>query len=219
MRTSVKIAVIGASGHLGKLVAREAIERGHQVTAITRNGKPIDGLDGVPVLAADVRDAASVAAAVRGQDAVVASVTDRTGAQPDLIPRAAEALLTALPEAGVSRLVFLGGGGTLHATPGVRYLDLPRFPQEYLAEARAQGAALDTLRNADTQVSWCYLSPPPVHLDEGGKRGGYRVAAGDSALTGADGESRITVGDYAAVVVDEVETKRFSQQRITAAYA
>ena len=95
----MKIAVIGATGNLGSAVAREATARGHHVTALGSSNM-------------DAADPASVKEAVTGHDAVVVAIAggDR------LVPRSAGALLEALPLAGVSRLVFLGGGGSLNCT-------------------------------------------------------------------------------------------------------
>jgi putative NADH-flavin reductase len=136
-----------------------------------------------------------------------------------VIPAAARALVAALPQAGVPRVVVLGGGGSLEAAPGTRFVDLPGFPEQYKAEALAQAEALDILRRDGGALQWSYISPPPKHLEPGDRRGGYRAAAGDAPVTDGDGESRITSGDLASAVVDELEQPRFTGQRFTAAYA
>ncbi|GHJ47798.1 NAD-dependent dehydratase [Catellatospora sp. TT07R-123] len=197
----MKIAVIGAAGNLGNVVVREARERGHEVTTLGRAD-------------VDATDAASLKDAVYGHDAVVVAVKgpDRT------VPRTAEALLAALPAAGVARLVFLGGGGSLLAPSGQRFVDSPAFPPQYLETALDQGAALEILRAAQTDLHWSYVSPPPVHLVPGDKTGAYRAEASDTPLTDAAGECRISTGDYAAAVVDAVEQGTFPQQRFTVAY-
>ncbi|GAB3830962.1 alpha/beta fold hydrolase [Dactylosporangium cerinum] len=198
---TLRIAVIGATGNLGGAVSREALDRAHRVTAL--------GSADV-----DVTDAASVQDAVAGHDAVIVAVKG-----PDhLVPRAVAAVLAALPAAGVGRLVFLGGGGSLLAPSGERFVDSPHFPQVYRETALDQAAALDLLRAAQTPVDWSYVSPPPVHLVPGDKTGSYRAQAGDTPLTDAAGESRVTVGDYAAAVVDAVEQGSFVRQRFTVGY-
>ncbi|MFG2823725.1 alpha/beta fold hydrolase [Kitasatospora sp. NPDC048365] len=197
----LKIAVLGAAGNLGSAVAAEAARRGHQVTPLGRAD-------------ADATDAEALATVLAGHDAAVAALKG-----PDhLVPRAARALLDALPEAGVDRLLFIGGGGSLEYAPGQRFVDSPQFPPQYLETARDQAAALDLLRAADTTVAWTYVSPPPVHLVPGDRTGSYRAEARDTPLTAADGTSRITVGDYASAVLDTIEQRTFVQQRITAAY-
>ncbi|WP_027343876.1 NAD(P)-dependent oxidoreductase [Hamadaea tsunoensis] len=197
----MKIAVIGATGNLGGAVAAEASARGHDVTAL--GSKDVNAAD-----PASLRDA------VAGHDAVVAALK---GAD-HLVPRAAEALLSALPEAGVDRLLFVGGGGSLTGPDGQRFVDGPNFPAAYLETARDQTAALDLLRAAETPVRWTYVSPPPMYLVPGEKTGTYRVEARDTPLLGADGESRVSVGDYASAIVDALESGNFARERVTVAY-
>jgi putative NADH-flavin reductase len=96
----MKIAVIGATGHLGSAVAQEATARGHQVTALNPSN-------------VDAADPASITGAVARHDAVVVAIQG----SDHLVPRSAQALLQALPLAGVTRLVFLGGGGSLEYAP------------------------------------------------------------------------------------------------------
>lgn len=192
----MKIAVIGATGHLGGAVTREALDRGHRVT----------GLGSAQV---DVADVASIRNAVADHDVVVVAVQG-----PDrLVPRAAAALL----EAGLDRLVFLGGGGSLEYAPGQRYIDSPDFPPEYLEIARDHAEALEIFRGAKSPVRWSYVSPPPVYLVPGEKTGKYRAEARDTPITDEKGECRITVGDYASAVIDAVERDSFIRERFTVA--
>jgi uncharacterized protein len=212
----MRIAVIGATGRLGGTIAREALGRGHEVTAISRNvsGAP----DGTRAVAADVADGDALVEAIRGHDVVVSSVTDRTTPDRSIIPTTARALLDAVPRAGVPRLAVVGGGGSLEVTPGVRTVDEPGFPAQYEAEALAQADALAVLRADRTGVDWTYLSPPPHHLVPGERTGTYRVQGGDAAFADTGADSTITFGDFASALVDELERPRFSRQRFTVAY-
>ncbi|MFP5416926.1 MAG: NAD(P)-dependent oxidoreductase [Actinomycetes bacterium] len=211
----MKIAIIGASGWLGSTISREAIDRGHDVTVIARNAARLTLLDGAHAVAADLDEPDSIVAAIDGSDIVVAAVTDRSTDDRTRIPDTARTLLELLPRAGVSRLAFVGGGGTLEVTPGVRAVDAPDFPQQYRNEALAQAEALDILR-ASHGVEWTYMSPPPHHLVPGDKTGRYRTAAGDSPVTNSEGQSTITSGDFASAFVDEIEQNRYARQRFTA---
>ncbi len=213
----MRIAVIGASGWLGSAVAAEAVRRGHEVTAISRNVGSADELQGVERVPADVTDHHALVEAIAGHDAVVSSVTDRTTDDRSLIPRAARALIAALPAAGVPRLLVIGGGGSLEVAPGVRAIDEPGFPARYLAEARAQAEALRILETEGDGLDWTYLSPPPHDLRPGDRTGLYRAHAGNEPVTDEQGRSRITSGDLASAVVDELEEPRFSRRRFTAA--
>jgi uncharacterized protein len=214
----LEIAVIGASGHLGAALAREALTRGHAVTAIARDAGRLAALDGVRATVADVLDVDAMRTVLAGHDAVVAALKARDESEPDLVPDAARALIAALPAAGVRRLLFLGGGGSLLAPSGQRFVDSPGFPAEYKQDALAQARALEILRDADGALDWSYASPPPALLVDGERTGSYRVRAGDLPITDADGESRITVPDYAAALLDTLEAGRFVGKRFTAAY-
>jgi putative NADH-flavin reductase/pimeloyl-ACP methyl ester carboxylesterase len=216
--TPLRIAVIGASGHVGGAVAREALSRGHEVTAIARDGRRLRELSGARPREADALDVDAMAGALTGHDAVVAAVKARHEGEAELVPDAARALLAALPRAGVRRLLFAGGGGSLLSGSGERFVDSPGFPEQYRDDALAQIRALQILRDANGAVDWSYASPPPEHLVEGERTGRYRVRAGDLPVLDGDGESMITVPDYAAAIVDTLESGRFVGARFTAAY-
>ena len=167
----MRIAVVGASGWLGGAIAREAMARGHQVTAIARDKDKLEQLEGATARTADVTDLSSLVEAIRGHDVVVSAVTDRSTADRSIIPTTAAAMLEALPAAGVPRLAVVGGGGSLEVEPGVRGIDRPDFPEQYRAEAEAQAQALDILRSRGDGLDWTYMSPPPHHLLPGGEEG------------------------------------------------
>jgi putative NADH-flavin reductase/pimeloyl-ACP methyl ester carboxylesterase len=213
----MRIAVIGATGHLGGAVAREALSRGHEVTAIARRVNGLHGLAGANAAEASVLDIDSITALVAGHDAVVAALKARDDSELASVPDGARALLSALPRAGVRRLLFVGGGGSMLSPSGERFVDAPEFPEQYKDEALAQARALEILRDADGAVDWSYASPPPLHLVEGERTGRYRVRAGDLPITDSQGESRITIPDYAAAIIDTLEGGRFVGARFTAA--
>lgn len=215
----MRIAVIGASGWLGGAIAREALARGHEVTAIGRHRDKLGDVRGATVVVADASHADELAPVIAGHDVVVSSVTDRTGPDRSIIPTVAAALIEAVPQAGVARLAVMGGGGSLLAPDGRRILDQDGFPDAYKTEARAQSEALELLRAAPESLDWTYLSPPPHSLVAGDKSGGYKVRGDDLPVVDDRGESTITSGDLASAMVDELERPRFSRRRFTASYA
>ena len=216
--TPLKITVIGASGHLGGAIAREALDRGHDVTAVARDPSRLQGLNGATRATADVLRADSIEQVVAGRDAVVAAVKGRDASELRTVPTAAQVLLDVLPRAGVSRLLFVGGGGSLEMAPGRRFVDSPEFPEQYRGEALAQAEALAILHASDGAVTWSYASPPPVHLFDGPRTGAYRAEGGDWPVADDDGESRISVADYAAAVMDTIENGAFAGERFTVGY-
>jgi putative NADH-flavin reductase len=218
MGKNMRIAVIGASGWLGGEIAREAVSRGHQVTGIGRSPDRLQSLDGMDVRAFDATDASGLPAVIADHDVVVQAVTDRSTPDRSTIPKVTRALIAAAPEAGVSRLVVVGGGGSLLNEQGERLLDQPGFPEQYLAEAQAGAEALDLLRAAPANLDWTYLSPPPQNLAPGEKRGGYSVGGDDRPVVNSAGETAISSADLASALLDEIERPQFARRRFTVGY-
>jgi hypothetical protein len=84
--------------------------------------------DKLTVVAGDVAKPETWVDAVRGTDAVVASLSARRDGNPDNVPNNAGVLLDNLPKAGVKRLLWVGGAGSLETAPGVKVIDSPNFP-------------------------------------------------------------------------------------------
>jgi putative NADH-flavin reductase len=181
--TAVRIAVIGATGWLGGAIAREAVARGHEVTAIGRDPDTLVTLEGRIAVRTDATQPEALADAISGHDAVVVSVTDRSGPDRSLIPAVARTAIDAVGADGGPRLVWIGGGSSLLDGDGRRHVDAPDFPERFRPEALAQGEALDLLRATPESLDWTYLSPPPENLAPGDKRGGYSVRGDDRAAS------------------------------------
>jgi putative NADH-flavin reductase len=67
-----------------------------------------------------------------------------------------------LPQAGTPRLLWVGGAGSLEVAPGVTLVSTPEFPEEFKAEAIAQGEALDVFRATESAIEWTYVSPSAI---------------------------------------------------------
>jgi uncharacterized protein len=213
----MKIALFGATGHIGQSILDEALSRGYEVVAVVRDPSRLTQRnDKLKVVTGDVAQAANWLDAVRGADAVVASLSARRDGNPDSVPTNARVLLDNLPKAGVKRLLWVGGAASLEVAPGVRVIDDPKFPVEWKLEAEAQAEALDAFRASKADVDWTHISPAAV-LQDGERSGKFRVG-GDQLLVDAKGESRISVADYAVALLDRVEQHDALRQRITVAY-
>ena len=213
----MKITLYGATGIVGQRILQEALQRGHEVTAVVRDPSRLAVTNNhLTVVTGDVTDAASMDEAVRGQEVVVVSVSGRRDHDNSIFTEAAQTILETLPKAGVERLVWVGGAGSLEIAPNVRVMDTPEFPAAYLGEARAQGEVLNLFRTANTEVDWTFLSPP-AEIAPGERTGTYRLG-GDQLLFDTAGKSHISTEDYAVALLDEIEKPTHTRQRFTVAY-
>lgn len=154
---------------------------------------------------------------VMGHDAVI-SAFNPGWTNPDIYHqqvRGTRAIIHGVKGAGLKRLLFVGGAGSLEVKPGVQSVDLPEFPAEYKQGALATGEALNMLRN-EPSLEWSFLSPS-ADLSPGTRTGKFRLGT-DQLLRDANGMSRISVEDYAVAMIDEVEKPQYIRQRFTVGY-
>ena len=203
-----KIVIFGAGGRAGRRAAAEAVERGHEVTAVVRDPAKYGNLAaaGANVVAGDVTDADGVAAVSAGHDAAISAVYRADVPADDFYVSAANALLAGLSQASVGRLVLVGIGTTLEVAPGTLVHDTPGFPEEGRTFSLGHLAGLEALRAAETEVDWLVVAPPPVVLDdEAGKTGSYRT--GGSGMIPADESTpAFSYADLGVALVDEATT-------------
>ncbi|RMI46406.1 NmrA family transcriptional regulator [Actinomadura harenae] len=202
--------MFGAGGRAGRRAVSEAVARGHRVTAVVRDPARhghLDG-DGVTLVAGDVTQADSVAAVAAGHDAAINAAVRLDVSTWEFFNGAAHALLDGLGRAGVGRLVLVGIGTTLETAPGVLVHDAPGFPAEAREFSLGHAAQLDVFRDADTEIDWLVVAPPPVVLDDDAPRTGRYRIGGARILPGGDGSASFSYADLAVALVDEIETPK-----------
>ncbi len=232
----MNIGIIGASGNIGKRVLAEALNRGHQVTAFTRDianatKTPAD----VVWKAIDVLDSRSVAEAIRGLDVLISTfqpgnaskdlndTLERSIRNPSIYVSAAESLLRAMEQHPRLRLIVVGGAGSLEIRPGLTLADSPDLgeklmniglPEAYEAAVRGHRDALNTYRVSNRL--WSYASPAG-YIYPGERTGRFRLGR-DQFVIDANGQSRISFEDFAIALIDEAELPRHVQVRFTVGY-
>ncbi|MET8701514.1 NAD(P)H-binding protein [Kitasatospora sp. NPDC004723] len=231
------IGIIGATGTIGSRIVTEALGRGHRVSAFSRDASAItDRRENLSWASVDVLDPAGVAAVLPGLDVLIsgfqpgnaakdfADTVRRSIADPTVYATAARSLLKALDSHPRTRLIVIGGAGSLEIEPGVvradhdellhAALDELGLPREYAAAVRGHREALDVLRLSNRL--WTYFSPAE-RIGPGERTGRFRIG-GDQVVLDADGLSRISAEDAAVALVDEAELPRFVQRRFTVGY-
>lgn len=205
----MKIAVIGANGKAGKLIVKEAIERGLDVTAVVRGN---NSSNAKKVIQKDLFDL--TASDLENFDIVI----DAFGAwTPETLPQHSTSLkhLCDLLSGTKIRLLVVGGAGSLYVNPEhtVCVCDGVDFPEAFKPLALAMAKALEELRTRN-DVKWTYISPAG-DFQADGERTGHYILGGEELTLNTKGESIISYADYAMAMVDECISGNHIQQRIS----
>jgi putative NADH-flavin reductase len=203
----LKTTLLGATGNVGSRILTELLDRGHEVTAIVRDPEKLPPRPGLNVKRGDVSGERGLAQIFYKQDAVISAVKFHS-TEPRLLARA-------LKKASVNRLLMVGGAGSLEVSPGVQLMDMPDFPEAHKPEALAGRYVLSALRE-ERDLNWTFLSPS-ASLRPGERTGTFRHGT-DQLLVDENGESTISIEDYAVALVDELETPQNPGRRFTVGY-
>lgn len=200
----MQVLLLGASGRIGRRIATELLDRGHAVTGVSRSGE-VDGVDDPDFVAVsgDATDPDAVARLATGHDAVASALGPGEGENPTVLTTMMEATLAGMDRAGVDRLVWTGGAGGLHVSPETRLVETEEFPDEWEGVARAAIDAYEILAERE-DLEWTYMGPAAL-IEPGERTGEYRTAAGE-LVADEDGDSYISMEDFAVAFADELES-------------
>ncbi|MCH8552272.1 MAG: SDR family oxidoreductase [Natronospirillum sp.] len=115
----MKITVFGATGQTGQHVLQAALDKGYEVTALVRNPDKVDAAlriqhaKQLKLVQGDILDGEAVSKALTGSEGFIFAVGPVKGSPPDLPERAAQTVLAAAKQVGVSRFVWLLGAGVV----------------------------------------------------------------------------------------------------------
>ena len=205
----MKIAVVCANEKAGKLIVKEAADRGLDVTAVVRGENHSAALK---VIEKDLFDL--TAADLAGFDVVI----DAFGAwTEETLPLHSTSLkhLCDLLSGTDTRLLVVGGAGSLYVNPEhtATVSEGAGFPDAFKPLAAAMAKALTELRSR-SDVKWTYVSPAGDFQAEGERTGTY-LLGGEELTLNSRGESIISYADYAIAMIDEAVNGSHIQQRIS----
>ena len=213
------VVLIGASGFVGTAILNELLNRGHKVTAIVRDPAKVTASNpNLKVIQADVTDTDVLIEASKGKDAVI-SAYNPGWKNPNIYEETLKnypLIVDSVKKAGVERLLIVGGAGTLFYAPGKMVMDADDVPAKLLPGIKSLGEFyLNTLRK-ENDIDWIFLSPA-ANMTPGERTGKFRIGKDDLVID-VNGDSNISVEDYAVAMVDELEQKHHHKERFTIGY-
>jgi uncharacterized protein len=206
----MKIGIIGASGKVGKLILKEALERGHEVTAIVRDASKVQN-NPITVVEKNIFDLTTQD--IEKFDVVVNAFGAPLGEEQAHVD-AGRALIEALKGTN-TRALIVGGAGSLYIDEDktVQVIDTPDFPDMFKPTAKGQARNLQELRETPG-ITWTFISPSAM-FDPEGKRTGVYQAGNDNLMVNSNGESYISYADFAIALMDEIENPKHINERFT----
>lgn len=216
----MKVVVLAATGQAGRTILSELISRGHEVVAVARSPEKLPS--SIETVRDDLSNSDRIAEIIAGADAVVSAYgppkddkrffSDET--YTDILATMADRFIDAVRKAGVPRLIFVGGAGSLEFSPGVTVLDSGHWPEILFPIAKSHVKAFAALRASG--INWTYFSPP-MKIEPGVRTGKFRLG-GDAAIFDESGRNWISFEDYAIALVDELEKPAHERARFTIGY-
>jgi len=206
----MNIGVISAAGRVGRLVVKEALQKGYQVTAIIRPEDDATGLD-IEILRRDIYFITPED--LKPFDVIV--VTFGVGAdqafQYETVMATLIHLMKALPE---KRFIINGGAASLFTDETKTTRVLSTIPEAWAAVPLHAFKGFQLLE-ASGLANWTYFSPAAFFDWNGARTGEYKLG-GDVQIFNSTGESYLSYPDFAVALVDEIANGKFLGRRFTA---
>ena len=213
------VVIIGASGFVGSAILSEALNRGFEVTAITRHPESITTEH--PLLCkvkGDVLSMDSLLPLLSGHENVI-SAYNPGWTNPNIfedIIRGYGNICECCKKANIKRLLIVGGAGSLFVSEDTRLADSGKIPEAILPGVKGMASILYDLQLNENVLDWVFFSPAG-ELCPGERTGKYRLGK-DHLIVNASGESSISLEDYAMEMINELEHPKRHRTRFTIGY-
>lgn len=214
-----RIAIIGASGFVGSAILNEALSRPLQIYAIVRNPLNIKVTSlNLNVVKADVTDEDNLTKILSHTDAVI-SAYNPGWKNPDIYNDTLKGythIINACKKANVKRLLVVGGAGTLYVEPNKTLIDTGTLPKAVLPGVEGLAEVYYKYLKPEKDLDWVFFSPA-ASLFPGKRTGTYRLGK-DDMIVDSQGESTISIEDYAMAMLNELENPQHHKERFTIGY-
>jgi uncharacterized protein YbjT (DUF2867 family) len=207
----MKALVLGATGGTGREIVAQALDAGYEVRVLCRNPDAVGAWSPrLEVVQGDVSEWRRIAGAMRGVTAVLSVLGTRGKVSPTtLYSEGTGAILWAMAEAGVRRLVCVTSSGTIE-DPDEPFLfrTAGRYVMRHVIAD--QKKAEERLRASDAE--WTIVRPS--RLINGPRRGDYEVLAEEPV----PGEYKLSRSDLAQFMLREMVAKKYLKAAVGIGY-
>jgi putative NADH-flavin reductase len=193
----VKVAVFGATGRTGRLIVREALARGIEVSALARSPEKLDDLAamGLSIVGGDACDAEAVSSTLEGTDAALSALGATSRDDPSELSETTRVLVGAMETNGPKRIVAVLSAMAL----------MKKVKPEWEAIAGEHRCNLEGLRGSGLE----WIAVCPSGLTDDPATGSIQAAVGKRAP-----EWTISREDLARFVLDQADSDAFLRQAV-----
>src|SRR5215213_7781663 len=186
----MKVLIIGATGATGKILMRQALAQGHQVTALAPEDHPLRVVEG------NALDASSLEEAVAGQDAVLSVLGTRSRGPTTLFSESTHKVIAAMDKHRVRRLVCITGVGVGDSKGHVGFL-YDRIIRPLVVKNVYEDKERQEEEIEQSDLEWVIVRP--AQLTDEPARGEYKVY-----LKGSYTAAKISRADVAAFMLAQL---------------
>ena len=207
----MKIGIIGATGHVGQAIYKEAVAKNNEVTAIVRDAKKGQKLFGADAKVLEKDALALTYSDLKGFDYVVDAFASPKAYQHIDV---ATNLITMFRENTATKLVFIIGASTLLDDDGQPMIDtvLKKYAgQPWIDAPVQQSHEFEYLKWIDN-VDWIAATPQNELIE--GPKTNFKIG-GDHPMVNKDGKETTTIGNFAAAIVQEMTDPKRIRQRFS----
>ncbi len=209
----MNLVIFGASGRTGRHLIEQALEQGHAVAAFARTpGKIQAKHEKLRIVQGNVLDPTAVEEAVAGQEVVLCALGRNRGEPTTALAEGTRNILQAMEKHGVRRILCVSAAGFMGERADflvgkILLWLIRRYIPKLLDATRRQYQELEK-----SGLEWVAIRP--ILLDEGPRKGNYRVVCEGIPSKGY----RINTGDVAGFMLGQLVSREYVHRAPAIAY-
>ena len=202
----MKIAILGSTGFVGKVLIHKAVAAGYQVKTLARNSEKLEDLsDRIEIIQGNVFDPLAVEATIDGTEAVLSTIgpPQRNPDNPVQYEKAMKDIVRIMDQHGIKRYIHIGGavhkGGeneVWNFNRKLLRLFLNLFGRQILV---AKHLEWEVLKSSD--LDWTLIRPPRI---TNGKATGD-ISADEKNLFSL----KVSIGDLTDLILEQIASKKW----------
>jgi putative NADH-flavin reductase len=200
----MKIAILGSTGFVGKVLIHKAVAAGYQIKTLARTPEKLEDIrDKVEIVQGGVFTPSAIEETIKGTEAVLSTIGPPAGKQcdPKLYEKAMKEIVRSMDKYNIKRYIHIGGAGheggeNENWTLNRRFLRLflNLFGKQILVAKHLEWEVLKT-----SDLDWTLVRPPRIANEE---------ASGNLFADEKNLESlKVGVGDLTDFILDQITSK------------